>query len=407
MASDLSQHYVTSWTSSPQAVWGDDFIFPTNIPRTLQNQTVRQAIRVSLGGDNFKIEMSNAYGSTPVKLGKVTVGIPENEKNRYALKNTVTVTFGGAEEAIILPGARLLSDNIALKVSPLTNIVISAFIPEKTVLQTFHWDGRQTNFIVPGDQSQALALSSDRFETTARLFISGLYVRSEGASAIAVVGDSITDGATASLNKNARWTDFLAARLRDQNIAVFNAGISGARLLSDGMGSNALSRLHRDVISKPGVSHLVVLLGINDIAWPGTLFAPTSEMPCLNKLIAGFTQLAAQAHLYDVKIVVATLPPFEGALPGTPLKDYYNEKKNILRLALNNWIRNADVFDGVIDADKILRAPDSPNRMKKAFDSGDHLHPGDKGNKALAYGFNTNVFTNQTKIKITETGVRD
>lgn len=406
-AKDLSPDYVTSWTSSPQAVWDDDFIFPTNIPRTLENQTVKQAIRVSLGGDNFRIEMTNVYGSTPIKLGKLTVGIPANEKDIYALKKTVTVTFGGDEEATILPGATILSDNIPLRVLPLSSIVISAFVPEKTAIQTFHWDGRQTNLIVPGDQSQVLEPSKERFETTARLFISGLFVKKEGGSAIAVIGDSITDGATASLNKNTRWTDFLAERLKNKDIAVFNAGISGARLLSDGMGSNALSRLNRDVISKPGVSHLIVLLGINDIAWPGTLFAPNSEIPNLNKLIAGFTQLAAQSHLHGKKILVATLPPFESALPETPLNDYYNEEKNALRLTLNNWIRHADVFDGVIDADMILQDPDKPNRMNKEFDSGDHLHPGDAGNKALAYGFDITELLKQTITNSTENGVQE
>ncbi|MGO2130958.1 MAG: SGNH/GDSL hydrolase family protein [Pseudoalteromonas prydzensis] len=407
LASELSHNYVTSWTSSPQAVWDDDFIFPTNIPETLENQTVRQAVKVSLGGDSFRIEMSNAYGNTAIKLGKLTVGIPTDTNDIYTLKKTVTVTFGGVEEATILPGATILSDNIPLRVSPLSSIVISAFVPEKTAIQTFHWDGRQTNLILAGDQSQALQPSKERFETTARLFISGLFVRNSIGSAIAVIGDSITDGATASLNKNTRWTDFLAERLRNKNIGVFNAGISGARLLSDGMGSNALSRLHRDVISKPGVSHLIVLLGINDIAWPGTLFAPSSERPNINKLIAGFTQLAAQVHLHGKKILVATLPPFEGALPETPLDDYYNEEKNSLRLTLNNWIRNAGVFDGIIDTDKILRDPDNPNRMKKKFDSGDHLHPSDTGSKAMAYGFDITELLKQTKMNSTAKGVQE
>ncbi|MBQ4830034.1 SGNH/GDSL hydrolase family protein [Alteromonas sp. MMG017] len=407
LASNLPSHFVTSWTSSPQPIWGDDFIFPTNIPAKLENKTIRQSVRVSLGGDSFRIEMSNAYGSIPVKLGRVTVGLPVSERDNYVLEQTISVTFGGAIEATIQPGAVLLSDIIPLQILPLSSIVISVYLPERTELGAFHWDGRQTNFIVSGDQSQASVLSSKRYETTARLLISALFVENEGGSAIAVIGDSITDGATASLDNNARWTDFLAERLKWQNTAVFNAGISGARLLSDGMGSNALSRLNRDVISKPGLKSLIVLLGINDIAWPGTLFAPSSERPSLNKLIAGFTQLAEQTHLHGVKIYVATLPPFEGALSDTALSDYYSEEKNALRLALNNWIRGADVFDDVIDFDRILQSENNPNKIGKEFDSGDHLHPSDAGNKAMAYGIDLTIFTNQIGLKLAEEGAKE
>lgn len=407
MADGLSPPFITSWTSSPQAVWSDEFIFPTNIPSIIEDQTVRQAIRVSLGGDSLKIELSNDYGNTPVKLGRVTIGLPEQSTDIYTLNQTVTVTFAGKSEATILPGAKLLSDEISIQIPPLANIVVSTYLPEKTSLETFHWDGRQTNYIVNGDQTHTPTLSSDRIETTARLFVSSLFVRNEKGSAIAVIGDSITDGATAGLDNNTRWTDFLAERFYSQDIAVLNAGISGARLLSDGMGSNALSRLDRDVLSKPGVSNLIVLLGINDIAWPGTLFAPDSKSPSLNTLIEGFNQLAEQAHFRGVKVFVSTLPPFEGALPNTPLDNYYKEEKNALRMALNDWIRNADKFDGVIDMEKILQSPDTPNRLNHKYDSGDHLHPGVEGNRAMAYGFDKEIFTNQAQTVSTQMGAKD
>lgn len=394
MANSSPEPFTTSWNSSPQAVWNDDFIFPTNIPKTLKDQTVRQAIRTSLGGDSFRIEMSNAYGNAPVKLGSVTIGLSESTTNTYTVKQTVTVTFGGAKEATIQPGAKLLSDEISFKLPSLANVVVSAYLPDKTALETFHWDGRQTNYIVRGDQTQASTLSDDRIETTARLLVSSFFVSNRnGRGAIAVIGDSITDGATAGLDNNTRWTDFLAERLSKHNIAVFNAGISGARLLSDGMGSNALARLDRDVLSKPGVSSLIVLLGINDIAWPGTHFAPSCSKPDLDKLIESYTQLAEQAHFHGIKIFASTLPPFEGALPNTNLDDYYNEEKNVLRLAVNDWIRSTDVFDGVIDMEKILQSPENPNKLNDKFDSGDHLHPGVEGNRAMAYGFDKAIFT--------------
>lgn len=405
-ARDYSSHYVTTWTSSPQAVWKDDFIFPKNIPDSLENQTVRQAIRLSLGGSHFRIELSNVHGNEPIKVGNVTIGIPQSSNNVYELERTVSVTFGGEKEATIQPGAVLLSDVISLTLQSLSNIVISAYLPEKTHIETFHWDGRQSNFIVAGDQTQALRLDSKSYKTTARLLISGLYVHNETGRAIAVLGDSITDGATASLDKNTRWTDFLAERLEANNVAVFNAGISGARLLSDGMGSNGLSRLNRDITSKPGVSSLIVLLGINDIAWPGTLFAPTEKSPSLSDLVSGFTQLSNQAHLQGIRIFVATLPPFKGALSNTPLDNYFNNDKNELRLALNDWIRSTDAFDGFIDFDQILRNEEKPNEIYKEYDSGDHLHPGDKGNKAMAYGIDINMLLNQRKGNQSQIGVK-
>ena len=181
-----------------------------------------------------------------------------------------------------------------------------------------------------------------------------------------------------------RWPDFLAARLAPHGVAVVNAGISGARLLSDGMGVNALARLERDVLAQPGVQSVVVMLGINDIGWPGTAFAPTQARPSLEALCAGYRQLVAQAHRHGVRVIGMTLAPFAGALPGTPLDNYYHPDKDLLRGQLNDWIRHGGAFDAVIDADAVLRDPARPAQLLARYDSGDHLHPGDDGNRALA-----------------------
>ena len=167
-------------------------------------------------------------------------------------------------------------------------------------------------------------------------------------------------------------------------MAVINAGISGARLLADGMGSNALARFERDVLAQPGVHTVIVFLGINDISWPGTAFDPHGRRPALEALTAGYRQLLAQARGRGVRVIVATLTPFEGALPGTPLDNYFQPEKEALRQQLNAWIRSCGSFDGVLDADALLRDPAQPQRLLPAYDSGDHLHPGDAGNRALA-----------------------
>ena len=203
-----------------------------------------------------------------------------------------------------------------------------------------------------------------------------------------MIGDSITDGNGATIDANARWPDFLAARLAPRNVAVLNAGISGARLLGDRMGVNALARFDRDVLSQPRVKTVIVLLGINDISWPGTAFDPQGERPSADALISGYRQLVARAHARGVRVGGATLTPFEGALPGTPLDNYYQTHKDELRQKINAWIRTSGEFDAVVDFDVLARDPSYPSRLNQEFDSGDHLHPGDHGNKAMADAIN-------------------
>lgn len=129
------------------------------------------------------------------------------------------------------------------------------------------------------------------------------------------------------------------------------------------MGANALARLDRNVLAQPGVRSVIVLLGINDVAWPGTAFAPGATRPTLDDLVSGYRQFIAQAHLRGVRVIGTTLTPFEGALPGTPLADYYDPGKERLRQAVNAWIRTSDAFDAVLDADRVLRDTDRPSRL--------------------------------------------
>ncbi|QHJ01444.1 SGNH/GDSL hydrolase family protein [Xylophilus rhododendri] len=378
--------WVASWQASPQPVWGDGFLFPTGLPASLQDRTVRQVARLSLGGGRLRLVFSNAYGTEPLRLGSATVARPAAASGALIPGSLRSLSFGGQPGATVPPGAFVVSDPVALPLPALAAISVSFHLPDATPVRSFHWDGRQTTWLLPGEQTQAMAPStSDAQSTTARPLLSAVQVENtQAAGAVAVMGDSITDGATASLDQDHRWPDYLAARLAPHGVAVVNAGISGARLLSDGMGANALARLDRDVLAQPGVRSLVVLLGINDIAWPGTAFAPDARRPGLAELSAGLRQLVAQAHGRGVRVVGATLTPFEGALPGTPLADYYNADKDALRQQFNDWIRHGGAFDAVIDFDAALKDPAHPSRLAAAYDSGDRLHPGDAGNRAMA-----------------------
>lgn len=380
-------HWVASWQASPQPVWGEDFLFPTHLPPVLGGQTVRQVARLSLGGEGVRVLFSNAYGRQPVSLGPVTLALPAATAGSVAADSLKAVTFSGQPTSVIPAGGELLSDPVALPVAALAQVVVSFYLPRPTPITTFHWDGRQTGWIVPGDRSHALHLATggNVFETTARPLLAGIQVATAApARSVVVIGDSITDGATASLDRDQRWPDVLAERLAPQGVAVVNAGISGARLLSDGMGVRALDRLERDVLAQPGVASVIVLLGINDIAWPGTAFARTASQPTLEDLIAGYRQLIQRAHARGLKVMGATLTPFAGALPDTPLADYYQPAKEELRQRLNAWIRTSGAFDALLDADAALRDPHQPTRLAPDYDSGDHLHPGDAGNRALA-----------------------
>lgn len=330
---------------------------------------------------------SNAYGRQPVTLGPVTLALPAAMAGSVAADSLRAVTFSGRPTLVIPAGGELLSDPVALPVGALARVVVSFHLPRPTPMTTFHWDGRQTGWIVPGDQTLAPRLDAGgkALETTARPLLAGIQVETVASGrSVVVIGDSITDGATASLDRDQRWSDVLAERLAPQGVAVVNAGISGARLLSDGMGVKALDRLDRDVLAQPGVASVIVLLGINDIAWPGTAFARTASRPSLEDLIAGYRQLIQRAHARGLRVLGATLTPFAGALPDTPLADYYQPAKEALRQRLNAWIRSSGAFDAVVDADAALRDPRQPTRLAAEYDSGDHLHPGDAGNRALA-----------------------
>lgn len=394
--------WLASWTASPQAVWGSDFLFPSNVPAVLHGQTVRQVARLSVGGPRVRIVLSNAYGKAPLRIGAATVALAASG-SAIESGSLRTLTFTGQPSASVAPGAPLVSDPVELSVPDLARLTVSIHLPQASPVSTFHWDGRETAWIAAQDQTRAARIDDAPgvHTTTARLVLSAIEVEAaqgeQRAQAVAILGDSITDGASASLGMDARWPDFLARRLASRGVAVINAGISGARLLSDGMGDNALARFERDVLGQPGVRTVVVLLGINDISWPGTAFAPRAPRPTLEELTSGYAQLVAQARSRGVRVVGATLTPFENALPGTPLSDYYQPEKDALRQQLNAWIRASGHFDAVLDFDAWARDPAHPLRLLPAYDSGDHLHPGDAGNRALAERIDLSVlFKNQS-----------
>lgn len=376
-------NWIATWTASPQPRWEGDFPLPTNTPFQLWDQTIRQVARVSIGGERVRIALSNAYGSQPLVIGAAHLARADSDSAIHPESRTA-LTFSGQRQISIPPGARVISDPVELSVAALDQFAVSLYLPEPTPPATFHWDGLQTAYVGAGNQVGATTLTPQA-TLDIRLFLTGILVDAvEDSRAVVAFGDSITDGNASTLNANHRWPDFLARRLTNDNVAVLNAGISGARLLHSRMGENALARFERDVLSQPEVESVIVLMGINDIGWPQTPLKPAEDLPTADDLIAAYRQLIARAHIHDVRIIGATLTPFEGALRDTPMQGYYNAEKEQLRQTVNEWIRTSGEFDAVIDFDAVTRDPEHPTRLHPDYDSGDHLHPSDEGYEAMA-----------------------
>ncbi|PPC02977.1 SGNH/GDSL hydrolase family protein [Acinetobacter pittii] len=386
--------WITTWAASPQKVWNKDFVFPTNIPDQISNQTIKQISQISLGGEAVRLVFTNQYGDQPLYIDKTTVGLIKGQSLKS--KNAYPVYFSGKLKAQILPGKQLMSDPIQLPVPDHAQLMVNTFIQKPTTFKTFHWDAKQTSWLITGNQTANLNTPSSAKTTTARLLLSAVEVKPKRkAHVVAVIGDSITDGATATLDANTRWTDFLAKRLSPHQVAVINSGISGNRLLTDGMGDSALKRLKSEVFQYSGVKTLIVLVGINDISWPGTAFAPKQQIPTFEALTQGYKRVIDEAHRQGIQVIGATLLPFSGALPNTPLDNYYQMNKDELRQRINHWIRTSHTFDAVLDLEQGLKDPKHPDRLNPIYDSGDHLHPNDRGNQQMANLVDLNQLVNQ------------
>jgi lysophospholipase L1-like esterase len=347
-------------------------------PTTVSNQTIRQIVHASIGGTRMRVVLSNAFGTSPIEIGAASAALHDKDSAILAA-SAKPLTFNGSVTATILPGAVLVSDAVDLMVAPVSDVVIDLFLPGELGISaspvTTHNGASQTNYLSASGNHAGEATFAGATTTGAWFLLARVEVTAPtGTLALVTFGDSITDGARSTADTNNRWPDELARRLATRKgpaVAVLNAGISGNRVLGDGAGVSALARFDRDVLMQTGVSHVVVLEGINDIG-----IGRNNANPTAADLIAGHQQLIERAHAQGLKIYGATLTPFEGA-------PYYTPEGEAKRKALNEWIRTSKAYDGVIDFDMIARDPSAPLRFLPAYDSGDHLHPNDAGYKAM------------------------
>ena len=357
-------------------------------PVTVSNQTLRQIAHTSIGGERVRVVLSNVFGTAPLEIAAGGIGL-RAQGSEIRPDGMRPLTFGGRASASILPGAVLVSDPVTLNVAPLSDLAVDLYVPGDIGIGaspvTTHNGASQTGYVSTGGNHVGVAsLPVDR-EFGAWLLLARIEVAAAPDTRVVVAfGDSITDGARSTANANARWPDTLARRLAEQRrgpkVAVLNAGISGNRVLGDGAGVSALARFDKDVLMQTGVTHVIVMEGINDIG-----LARANPSPSADDLIAAHRQLIARAHARGLKIYGATLTPYEGA-------GYYSPEGEAKRRALNEWIRTSGEYDAVIDFDAVTRDPASPGKFAAFADSGDHLHPGDAGYKAMGEAVDLALF---------------
>jgi len=379
--------WVATWGASPVAP------LPANTTNTgFTNQTVRLIVHTSLGGNEVRVRLSNAFGTDSLAIGAAHVAL--RSMNAGIVSGTDrALTFSGSNSATIPPGALVVSDSIKLDVPALADLAVSLYLPGPTGQATWHAAAFSTNYISKaGDFTGTADLPVDH-TVTSWFYLTDVEVKSsKDTLAIVTFGDSITDGTRSTPDTNHRWPNLLAERLAEHHIkmSVVDEGIAGNRVLHDFVGPNALARFDRDVLAQPGVGYVTVLLGINDIgdigrlpavAQPGRGPQPVSA----EEIIAGHRQMITRAHEHGLKVLGCTLTPFEGAA-------YFSPEGETKRQAVNKFIRTGGAYDAVIDFDAVVRDPAHPERFLAMYDSGDHLHPNDAGYKAMADAIDLSLF---------------
>ncbi|MGP4005345.1 SGNH/GDSL hydrolase family protein [Streptomyces sp. 4N124] len=387
--------WVRTWGTSPHAPIGAFGPLPS-----FADTTLRQVVRISGGGRQIRLRLTNEYGTAPLSIGAAQVALATPDGGIRPGSERV-LTFDGRPAVTIPTGAPMLSDPIDLPLPVLSELSVSLYLPEAVKSATCHAMGVQTAWTMPGNRVDALTLPADAESLPLQALISAIDVLADGpATTIAIIGDSNTDCSGTTPDTNRRWTDRLAERLAEtddgRTVCVSNQGISGNRMLNDGLGDAVLARFDRDVLATPGLGHVVLAIGLGDI---GVSYAPkdgTGPSPdflamfpgapvTAEDLIAGYRQLIARAHARGVHVLAATLTPYEG-------DEIFTPEGERVRRQVNEWIRTSGAFDAVMDFDAVWSDPAHPSRIRDGFHAGDHLHGSDAGCRALGDSIDLTLF---------------
>jgi lysophospholipase L1-like esterase len=375
MAEPQAKRWVGSWTMAPVAMEGPAFA----------GESLRMIAHVSLGGDRLRVRFSNAFGRQPLTIGRSHIAL-RAEGAAIRPGSDRALTFGGEPSVTIAAGALAVTDPVSLDLPPSSDVAVTLHLPDpvpEDFAATGHRTTHQTNYISPpgdfcGAESMPVAKTSESW-----YFLTGIELLAPASTrGLVAFGDSLTDGNLSSLDANNRWPDQLARRLQSRpsgpSVGIMNQGIGGNRLLRDGRGDSGLKRFDRDVLAQSGVTHVILLLGTNDLR--NRHGAPEEEATAAG-LIAGLQQIGVRARTHGLTIFAGTLLPYENEtfFPGA-----WTPAREAVRQAVNRWLRaSGEAFDGIIDFDAALRDPAHPSRLLAAYDCGDHLHPGDAGYRKM------------------------
>jgi lysophospholipase L1-like esterase len=389
------RQWIGTWATAPQPPE------PGHV-KGFRNQSLRLIVHISTGGTRVRIKISNTFGDHPLVIGSAHIA-RRTEVADIDPNSDRILTFEGKSSTIVAAGSMIVSDPVALEAPALSDLAVSLFLPESTEVKTLHVLALQTGYVSQTGDATANA----RFPVAEKIhtwpFLTGVDVEASAhGAAIVAFGSSLTDGDGTESDSNGRWPDVLAQQLQKSSggkaeLGVLNEGIIGNRLLNDSpieavggrfgsvLGQAGLSRFDRDVLAQSGVKYVIVGLGINDIAMPGSL-TPATEGITAETIIAGYRQLISRAHQKGIRIIGTTNPPFENSFldlgPPRPPITLYTPEKERMREKVNAWILSSKEFDGVVDLDAVVRDPSHPTQLLPAYDSGDHLHPNNAGCRA-------------------------
>ncbi|MEU0196673.1 MULTISPECIES: SGNH/GDSL hydrolase family protein [unclassified Streptomyces] len=374
--------WVGTWSTSPAGAE------PGTETTGMADRSVRNVVHTSVGGTSARVTLSNLYGQSPLNITQASIAVAAGSGTPAALADTMRqLTFNGGPAVVVPPGGQVMSDAVRIVIPHDADVLITTYTPTSSGPVTYHPHARQTSYVAQGDQARDVTGTPYTAETRYWRYVTALDVLSnESDGTVVALGDSLTDGITSTSGANRRWTDVLSDRLRAEIAAgrdlprysVVNQGISGNRVLTDGLGRPAdnpsgLNRFARDVLQRTNVKVVVIDLGVNDILRNPRLADPDA-------IVGGLRTMVGQAHARGLKVVGATLMPFYGHRG-------YTDAREGVRQAINAEIRAGRVFDAVVDFDAALRDPYDPRRLRPVYDSGDHLHPSDQGYARMAQAF--------------------
>ena len=369
-----AQNWVGTWATAPQTVVKS--FMPYN--NCMTNRSVRQVVKVSIGGDVIRLKLSNIYSMQPVEIRSIYIAHAKDSFDIDA-KTAQYFKFGNSYKTVIPAGKQIVSDALKFNLRNLERVAITINYTSAPEIPTVHMGSRTTSYIMKG-VTNAHSNFEKAFRENHWYNISGIdvYTMSNNMSAIAIIGNSITDGKCSTDNAQNRWPDVMSEMLQLKHKithqGVLNLGIGNNRVtVPGGFGALAKERFDRDILMQSGVKKVVIFEGVNDI---GAARSGSSETVA-RQIIESIQGMVKKAKARKMKVYLGTITPFKGA-------GYYSHFHEAARLYVNDWIRSqAKNVDGILDFAKLLQDPNDDRRMKREYASNDWLHPNPTGYKAM------------------------